>query len=54
MLIYWKKREKEIVDVQKKKEKLEIDKKRKEDELQEQIIQKKEWNIYLNKVIYIV
>ena len=27
MLIYWKKREKEMVDVQKKKEKLEIDKK---------------------------
>lgn len=35
-----------MVDVQKKKEKLEIDKKKKEDELQEQIIQKREWNIY--------
>ena len=46
MLIYWKKRDKEMADVQKKKEKLEIDKKKKEDELQEQIIQKKEWNIY--------
>ena len=49
MLIYWKKREKEIVDVQKKKEKLEIDKKRKEDELQEQIIQKKRMEYLLKQ-----
>jgi len=41
MINYWRKREKELIEIKRKKEKLELELKKREDEEREMLLQKK-------------
>jgi DNA helicase INO80 len=41
MMVFWRKRDKEMLEIKKRKDKIEVEKKKREDELQEAVFQKK-------------